>query len=547
MHYFIDIKLGVPPQVVSEKGLKRRSWGGDPRGRKNLNARKLHKCSYCNYITNKTTNLTRHIHTHTGEKPFSCPYCSFRATQEDNIKSHIRTHTGEKPYTCLHCPYRSSRKSNLNSHLLTHHPELQSHHIDIQTHHPDDQALHSDDQSHHSDVVELDSDGERTRWGGDAVRTKKNTGKMHRCSYCNYVTNKTTNLIRHIHTHTGEKPFSCPYCPYRATQENNIKSHIRTHTGEKPYKCPHCPYCSSQKSSLRNHILTHQNNTNCTQTCMNFRMKTVQIFFRLFYFEIQGSGGRGLLEIYSSLPHTPDSTASVYASSCKPHCVLNRPALTSSCIQATMRHQIDNSAPLAPECYINSAPLTTRPTPLSVNTAYTRQIAKTTTSQSADSHHASIYCRIKNATAYDRNNTTEVLPGCGPHIAGERGPCVGIQDGNIRLPQNSYGSHTKGTQPFLGQVHPGDKPFDCPHCSYSSATRDYLKIHIRTHTGEKPFQCPHCTFRAAQKNNLNRHLRIHTGEKPYACNICPYRSSQKNNLKSHLLTHRSQSDVENIM
>ncbi|XP_069999013.1 zinc finger and BTB domain-containing protein 7A isoform X6 [Penaeus vannamei] len=138
--------------VVSEKGLKRRSWGGDPRGRKNLNARKLHKCSYCNYITNKTTNLTRHIHTHTGEKPFSCPYCSFRATQEDNIKSHIRTHTGEKPYTCLHCPYRSSRKSNLNSHLLTHHPELQSHHIDIQTHHPDDQALHSDDQSHHSDV-----------------------------------------------------------------------------------------------------------------------------------------------------------------------------------------------------------------------------------------------------------------------------------------------------------------------------------------------------------------------------------------------------------
>lgn len=140
-----------------------------------------------------------------------------------------------------------------------------------------------------------------------------------------------------------------------------------------------------------------------------------------------------------------------------------------------------------------------------------------------------------------------MLPGCGPHIAGEGGPCVGIQDGNIRLPQNSYGSHAKGTQPFLVQAHPGDKPFDCPHCSYSSATRDYLKIHIRTHTGEKPFQCPHCTFRAAQKNNLNRHLRIHTGEKPYACNICPYRSSQKNNLKSHLLTHRSQSDVENIM
>ncbi|XP_047492025.1 zinc finger protein 513-like [Penaeus chinensis] len=426
--------------------------------------------------------------------------CDFSATDANELKKHILKHKilggvrkrpqaeklGRRPKRkeksqCSQVAQVFILKSNLNSHLLTHHPELQSHHIDIQTHHPDDQALLSDDQSHHSDVfpllsrqysmllvvgkymlchptlltcmsveekakVELDSDGERTRWGGDAVRTKKNTGKMHRCSYCNYVTNKTTNLIRHIHTHTGEKPFSCPYCPYRATQENNIKSHIRTHTGEKPYKCPHCPYCSSQKSSLRNHILTHQNYI--TQRCQS-----------------------------------PLLT----------HCMLMVMSVCMDCMQLCNYDFSGNSdfSTLGP--------------------------------------------------------AVPVLPGCGPHIAGEGGPCVGIQDGNLRLPQNSYGSHAKGTQPFLVQVHPGDKPFDCPHCSYSSATRDYLKIHIRTHTGEKPFPCPHCSFRAAQKNNLNRHLRIHTGEKPYACNICPYRSSQKNNLKSHLLTHRSQSDVENIM
>ncbi|XP_068211063.1 zinc finger and BTB domain-containing protein 7A-like isoform X33 [Palaemon carinicauda] len=87
---------------------------------------KVHKCSYCDYVTNKTTNLMRHVHTHTGERPFACPYCPFRATQEINIKSHIRTHTGEKPYACAHCPYRCSQKSNLNSHLQTHQPRQNS-------------------------------------------------------------------------------------------------------------------------------------------------------------------------------------------------------------------------------------------------------------------------------------------------------------------------------------------------------------------------------------------------------------------------------------
>ncbi|XP_064092707.1 zinc finger and BTB domain-containing protein 7C-like isoform X18 [Macrobrachium nipponense] len=82
---------------------------------------RLHHCPYCSYASIKTTNLARHIHTHTGEKPFACPHCPFRATQEDNLKRHIRTHTGEKPYACALCPYRSRQQSSLKRHLWTHH------------------------------------------------------------------------------------------------------------------------------------------------------------------------------------------------------------------------------------------------------------------------------------------------------------------------------------------------------------------------------------------------------------------------------------------
>ncbi|KAK8376165.1 hypothetical protein O3P69_008704 [Scylla paramamosain] len=92
-----------------------------------------------------------------------------------------------------------------------------------------------------------------------STTTTTTSSKTHRCPYCSYVTIKTTNLVRHIHTHTGEKPFACPHCPFRATQEDNLKRHVRTHTGEKPYSCTLCPYRSRQQGSLKRHVWAHHN------------------------------------------------------------------------------------------------------------------------------------------------------------------------------------------------------------------------------------------------------------------------------------------------
>nr|XP_045582688.1 chorion transcription factor Cf2-like isoform X29 [Procambarus clarkii] len=81
---------------------------------------KTHQCPYCTYSTVRKDHMSKHIRTHTGEKPFTCPHCIYSAASKDNLRQHIRTHTGEKPYSCSFCPYRASHRSTLQFHMLKH-------------------------------------------------------------------------------------------------------------------------------------------------------------------------------------------------------------------------------------------------------------------------------------------------------------------------------------------------------------------------------------------------------------------------------------------
>ncbi|XP_042892416.1 zinc finger and BTB domain-containing protein 7B-like isoform X9 [Penaeus japonicus] len=118
-------------------------------------------------------------------------------------------------------------------------------------------------------MVGLNRDGMRTgvRGAAGSKRGLTATVKTHHCNYCTYTTTNYTHLLRHMHTHTGEKPFSCPHCSYRATTKENLKRHVLTHTGEKPFSCPYCPYRAAQKDRMKEHVYTHTGEKpyGCTQ------------------------------------------------------------------------------------------------------------------------------------------------------------------------------------------------------------------------------------------------------------------------------------------
>lgn len=62
-------------------------------------------------------------------------------------------------------------------------------------------------------------------------------------------------VLRHVQTHTSDKPFKCEECGRRFSEKNTLQQHQRTHSGQKPYKCdwPDCNASFAVQGSLTIH------------------------------------------------------------------------------------------------------------------------------------------------------------------------------------------------------------------------------------------------------------------------------------------------------
>jgi len=190
-----------------------------------------HMCNYCNYTTSKRYLLSRHMKSHSEERPHKCSVCERGFKTLASLQNHVNTHTGTKPHQCKFCDSTFTTSGELVRHVRYRH-----------THEKPHKCSECDYQS-----VELSKLKRHIRC---------HTGERpYQCSHCTYASPDTFKLKRHLRIHTGEKPYECDICHARFTQSNSLKAHRLIHTGDKPvFQCELCPTTCGRKVDLRLHV-----------------------------------------------------------------------------------------------------------------------------------------------------------------------------------------------------------------------------------------------------------------------------------------------------
>lgn len=189
-----------------------------------------------------------------------CDNCSSTFEKMNQLKLHMRVHK-KKLLNCKTCLMSVNSSYELTQHNKLQHSSLLKKKVEETTH------LCSVCEEKFSDNAAL-IDHMLLKHTEKRVNISDKSKELI-CNICNKTYLNRRNLMAHMGTHTGNKPFQCNICEKRFTQGRAFACHMRTHSDviEKPYKCNVCQKEFAKDAQLAVHMKKHSGQSHTCNIC----------------------------------------------------------------------------------------------------------------------------------------------------------------------------------------------------------------------------------------------------------------------------------------